>query len=58
MGTKGSREYLDVCNSFACSRSRTSVCIGFVVGPSTITGSEFMWVDKKDFSLRKTIVPN
>ena len=38
-GHEGSRVYLEVCNiALILACSRTSVCIGFVVGPSTITG--------------------
>ena len=37
-GHEGSRGYLEVCNiALILACSRTSVCIGFVVGPSTIT---------------------
>ena len=37
-GHEGSRVYLEVCNiAWILACSRTSVCIGFVVGPSTIT---------------------
>ena len=37
-GDEGSRVYLEVCNiALILACSRTSVCIGFVVGPSTIT---------------------
>ena len=37
-GCKGSGEYLAMCNiALLLVFTRTSVCIGFVVGPSTIT---------------------
>ena len=44
-GHEGSRVYLEVCNiALILACSRTSVCIGFVVSPSTIT----LWHDGQE----------